>query len=91
MKPALNSEKYLRYLNSKGGHPTCPICETDGWTFIEEKNQESYAFVKTDRDNPTMFDASVAFVALLVCRNCGFVAPVLRERVADWIDENPHG
>jgi rubredoxin len=90
--PGLNSTKYQEYLREKNGHPECPICASERWSFIEETDRESYALLKIDRNNPNISDdPSVVFLIMLVCRNCGFVAPVLRERVAEWVEGQSNG
>ncbi|MBL0936729.1 MAG: hypothetical protein IBJ07_18450 [Rhizobiaceae bacterium] len=77
----IGSADYLKFINKRNGKPTCPLCQTDHWSLINETDERSYGMLNNSRRNPDFGDMRTASVLLLVCSNCGFIAPVLREKV----------
>lgn len=79
----LTAEDYIRFINSKGMSPKCPLCSTNGWSLVQEADGKSYGFSKAKRVDPDIMDMQISTVLILTCKNCGFIAPILREKVVN--------
>lgn len=77
----LTATDYLRFINAKRGKPKCPLCQEEEWSLINETEGRSYGLTNTSRASPDFGDMRTALVLLLSCKNCGFIAPILREKV----------
>lgn len=82
----LSAEDYLRFINSKAVSPICPLCRTNAWSLIQEKDGKSFGFQQANRKSPDLLDMQVSPVLILTCKNCGFIAPILREKVMTDLD-----
>lgn len=77
----LNASDYQQFINSKGARPRCPLCQHEEWSLINETDGQSYGLPKTSRTAPSIGDIHSAPMLLLSCKNCGFTATILREKV----------
>jgi hypothetical protein len=82
----LDSADYKRFLAKKGIAPHCPLCGSAHWSVVSETDGQSYQFPLLDRKNSNILNMKSSAFLLLVCANCAFTAPLLREKIASELE-----
>ncbi len=82
----LQSEDYKKFVDKKGISPTCPMCSSKRWSLVGETRDRSYQFPLTPRGDHISGGMQATAFLLLVCDNCAFTAPILREKVVAELD-----
>lgn len=82
----LTPEDYEKFLEKIGADPICPICKNDDWGVVSEQDGRSYCLPNYQRNNPVSTDLRAALILLIACRNCGFIAPILREKIISALE-----
>jgi hypothetical protein len=87
-------EEFARYADKHLGEFACEVCHTKGWALLLDPSQSagpSYT-VKRNSDEGISFSTLLHINSCVVsCKNCGNVKLFLRDRVEEWLKENPNG
>lgn len=87
-KKSISFKDFERYAIAKQLKPVCPMCSTSSWTVIEESDGLSASLTFTNRDTPTIDGAKAAYLTIVRCNNCAFLATFDRGFVSKWLEEN---
>lgn len=78
---------YERFLDANGMRtPACPLCGHSDWAMISELPNRAYVFLNADRRELSLKGLKGTKVLLLTCKTCWFIAPILREKVAEFLE-----
>ena len=85
-KPVPISEQdMIAFMRERKINASCPRCPTTSWRVIESEEGRGAGWQMYTSDGK--LSLSVLPVVPLVCQNCGYVWPIARQVIEDWMGE----
>jgi len=82
----VSPDDVINFLKEKGGATGCPFCAQNSWSMGINFNGSSPIIPSTDK-NGDIIGAGYVNVIVMGCNNCGFIRSLLRQPVAEWVNE----
>ena len=87
----LSESDILAFMNDRGVRPTCPHCPKIDWQVAESADARGVALPVLSAEG-AIAPAMIFPVIPLTCRNCGYVWPIARQVVEEWVvEKREHG
>ncbi|WP_155394083.1 hypothetical protein [Xanthomonas albilineans] len=85
----ISADDLLAFMKAKNVNLQCPRCPATDWQMVESEESRGVALPVLGDDGVTKSD--ILPIMPIVCRNCGFVWAVARQRVQEWMEEKNPG
>lgn len=79
----ISADVLLAYMTDKKVDVSCPRCPSTDWQMMETEDSRGVALSVLGGDGATT--SNILPVVPLVCRNCGLLWPVARQKIEEWM------
>lgn len=79
----ISADDLFEYMKAKKVDVSCPRCPSTDWQMMETDGSRGVALPVLGGDG--VITAAILPVLPIICRNCGFLWPVARQKIEEWM------
>lgn len=81
----IDAPELLAFMREKKINASCPRCPSIDWRIMESDDARGLAISILDGDGNVT--TNILPIIPIICRNCGYVWPIARQTVEEWMEE----